>query len=358
VDAINKAGGIDIGGKKMQVRLKFVDTESNPTKASELASQLILQDKVDLMIVSHTPDTTNPVAATCERYQIPCLSVDTPVDAWLTGGPYKWSYHAFWTVDTICDVYMDMWEKMMAKDSSIKKTVGYIFPNDADGKAWSELFTKKLTAKGYKVVDPGRWPVGTKDFNSLISKFKSEGVDIVCGTLITPDFVTVWRQMHQQGFVPKVATIGKAVLFPADAAALGENLAEGVCVELWWSPFHPFKSSINGETAKELADAYTKESGKPWNATLGYKYANVEIAADVLKRAGSLDKQKIADAAAKTQFDSIIGPIKYNDQHFSETPLVGAQWHKAANGNWEVTIISNSKASNIPTGGQITALPK
>jgi branched-chain amino acid transport system substrate-binding protein len=317
-----------------------------------------MQDKVDMMVVSHTPDTVNPVAAACERYQVPCISVDAPVDAWLTGGPYKWSYHAFWPVDAVSDLYIDMWEKMIAKDPSIRKSVGFIFPNDADGKAWSEIFNKKLTAKGYKVSDPGRWPVGTKDFSSTISKFKSDGVDIVAGTLITPDFVTIWRQMHQQGFVPKVATIGKAVLFPADAAALGENLAEGVCVELWWSPNHPFKSSINGETTKQLADAYTKEQGKPWNATLGYKYAGIEIAADVLKRAGSLDKTALIDAAGKTQLDTMIGPIKYNANHYSETPLVGAQWHKSASGAWEVTIVSNSKYSSIPVGGEITALPK
>jgi len=36
------------------------------------------------MVVMHTPDTVNPVTAMCERYQLPCIALDAPVDAWLT----------------------------------------------------------------------------------------------------------------------------------------------------------------------------------------------------------------------------------------------------------------------------------
>ena len=56
VEAINKQGGIYIKeyGKKVPVKLKLIDTESDPTKAGERASRLILRDKVDLMVVMHT----------------------------------------------------------------------------------------------------------------------------------------------------------------------------------------------------------------------------------------------------------------------------------------------------------------
>ncbi|MGZ3749533.1 MAG: ABC transporter substrate-binding protein, partial [Pseudobdellovibrionaceae bacterium] len=66
VAEINKGGGILIKelGKKLPIKVKSMDTESNPTKAAEVASKLILQDKVDLMVVLHTPDTVNPVGAT------------------------------------------------------------------------------------------------------------------------------------------------------------------------------------------------------------------------------------------------------------------------------------------------------
>ena len=39
--------------------------------------------------------------------------------------------------------------------------------------------------------------------------------------MIPPDFGTFWAQAAQQGFNPKVATIGKALLFPSAIEALG-----------------------------------------------------------------------------------------------------------------------------------------
>ena len=93
VAAINESGGVFIkeAGQKLPVKFKLVDTQSDPTKAGEVASKLILKDKVDLMVVMHTPDTVNPVAAMCERFEMPCISLDAPVDGWLSGGPYEWN---------------------------------------------------------------------------------------------------------------------------------------------------------------------------------------------------------------------------------------------------------------------------
>jgi branched-chain amino acid transport system substrate-binding protein len=56
VAEINKDGGIMIkeAGKKLPVRIKIMDTESDPTKAADAASKLILQDEIDLMITLHT----------------------------------------------------------------------------------------------------------------------------------------------------------------------------------------------------------------------------------------------------------------------------------------------------------------
>ncbi len=58
------------------MKIKVVDTESDPTKAAEVSSKLILKDEVDLMVVLHTPDVVNPVSAMCERYRTPCISLD------------------------------------------------------------------------------------------------------------------------------------------------------------------------------------------------------------------------------------------------------------------------------------------
>lgn len=348
LDTINKDGGIFVKelNKKLPVKIKVVDTESDPTKASDIASKLVLEDKVDMLLVRHTSDTVNPVCAIAERYGIPTVALDNPVESWLTGGPYTWSYLAFWTVDNISDQYMSIWD---STGDQTNKTVGYLFPNDPDGTTWSKIFSQKLPAKGYKVVDPGRFPDGTKDFSEMISQFKKENVQILTGAIPPPDFATFWKQAHQLGFTPKIVTVGKAYLFPTDAKALGGTLAQGLTSEVWWSPYNPYKSSLTGESAKELCDAYTKDTGKQWTPTIGFKYGGMEIVADVLKRTPSLDPEQIRQTIAQTDLDTIVGHIKFNDQHYATTPLLGGQWTQGTGGTWNLEIINNAQHTNIPT---------
>jgi branched-chain amino acid transport system substrate-binding protein len=349
---INKDGGIFIKslGKKLPIKIKSMDTESNPSKAAQAASKLILQDKVDLMIVLHTPDTVNPVDAICERYEVPCISSVAPIEPWLTGGPYKWSFHYFWSLEQLITTFTGMWDEFATQTN---KVVGGFWPNDPDGTVWAQEFGKKLGTMGYKVVDVGRFPYGMQDFSSFISTWKKEKVEILTGVPIPPDWATCWRQCHQQGFIPKIATIGKAILFPAAVEALGGNLPMGLSSEIWWTPWHPFKSSLNGMSGKELADLWTKDTKRQWTQPLGFDYAAFEIAADALKRAGSLDKKDVRQALVDTNLDTMVGHIKFNEKNYALTPVVGGQWVKGKKWPWDLEITYNKEEQSIPTTGKM-----
>ncbi|MBW2065815.1 MAG: ABC transporter substrate-binding protein [Deltaproteobacteria bacterium] len=348
---INKDGGIYIKEfkKKVPVKVKIMDTESNPTKAGEIASRLIMRDKVDLMVFFHTPDTVNPVTSICERFRVPGISLDAPLEPWLEGGPYKWVFHAFWSVEKdIVPVYTGMWEQI-----ETNKVVGVLMANDPDGVSWSAIFKRVAESMGYRVVDLGRFPYGLKDFSPFINGWKKEGVEILLGNTIPPDFATAWRQCHRLGFKPKVATIGKAILFPSAVGALGGDLPNGLTTEVWWSPHHPFKSSLTGETSREMCDAWIRDTGKEWTQPIGYKHAGYEIAVDVLRRAQTLDREVLRRAIADTDMDTIVGHIKYNQENYSRTPLVGGQWVRGEKWPWELKIVYNKEHPYIPLTGKI-----
>jgi len=355
IEEINKQGGIFVkeAGKKLPLRLKLDDTGSDPTKAADVASKLILNDKVDMMVVLHTPDTVNPVSSMCERYEVPCVSLDAPIDAWLTGGPYKWCFHAFWTDSDIITVFLGLWDQVKTN-----KTVGAAWANDTDGKIFAEMFPPRLKERGYKVLDLGRFPYGTQDFSVFIDTWKKEKVEIITGVLIPPDWATLWRQCHQQGFIPKMATIAKSILFPSAVEALGGNLPNGLTSEIWWSPSHPFKSSLTGMTSKQLCDAWTAKTNKEWTQPIGFKYAAFEIVADVLKRAQTLEKAKVREAIAATNLNTIVGPVKYNEKNYSRTPLVGGQWVKGKKWPWEIIVTYNKEHPEIPIQGKTVPIGK
>jgi len=352
VNWINARGGIYITeyGRKLPVKVKIVDTESDPIKTINITTSLILQDKVDMIVTAHTPDIVNPVTAVCEKYNVPCVSDDTPVESWLSNGPYKWCYHSFFTLDDVSELYFNIWNQYADQTN---KVVGCLWPDDQDGKTWQSIMNKNLSGRGYTIINYSGFSPMTYDFSPAINLFKSKNVNIVTGVFVFPNFVTFWRQAGQMKFYPKIVTVGKALLFPTDIKDIEGNAAEGLTTEVWWSPYHPFKSALTGETAKTLCDAWTRETGKQWTMTLGFSYAPFEVAFDALARAQSLDKEKIRQAIESTDLDTVIGHIKYNQQHYCQTPLVGGQWTKENNNTWELKIIYNREHPEIPKTGQM-----
>jgi branched-chain amino acid transport system substrate-binding protein len=349
------AGGLDIGGRKHPVEILVKDSQSNPNRAASVATDLIVKDKVDLMLVSSTPETTNPVADQCELNKKPCISTVAPWQPWFFtrgGKPEKgfdWTYHFFWGLEDLIGVFSSMWAT-----AGTNKVVGGLWPNDGDGNAWGDGklgFPPVLAKGGYTVVDPGRYQNLTADYSAQIAKYKDAKVEILTGVPIPPDFTTFWNQAMQKGFKPKVATVGKALLFPSSVEALGAN-GEGLSSEVWWTPKHPFKSSLTGQTAAQLAEAYEAGTKKQWTQPLGFAHALFELAVDVLKRSKDLDSAAaIRDAIAATKLDTIVGTISWQGgpvKNVAKTPLVGGQWRKGGKHKYELVIVDNSQAKMIP----------
>ncbi len=350
---INKDGGIFIkeAGKKLPVKVKIVDTESDPTKAGDVGSKLILNDNVDIMYVSCTPATVSPVAAACERYKVPCVSTMMPVEMFLLGGPFQWSFDASFSVGDYMASFLQMWEAVKTN-----KIVGLLAQNDADGVAWAEASNRDLKGAGYKVIDLGRFPPGTMDYGTILTGWKKEKVEIMFGNMSPPDFARVRRQAFRENFIPKIATIGRAAMFPAAVEALGSDLGLGVSSEALWHPSYPFKSSLTGETARQISQAYENQANKQWIVSLGGCYSGFEVIADVLKRAQTLDKEAIRKAFAATNMNTLQGPTKFNEKNVAVTPTGGLQWIKGKKFAYDCVLVSNGNYKILPVETKMVSI--
>jgi branched-chain amino acid transport system substrate-binding protein len=132
--------------------------------------------------------------------------------------------------------------------------------------------------------------------------------------------------------------------------------------EVWWTPHHPFRSSLTGATAAGFAAEYTRETKKQWTQPLGFIHALFEVGLDALKRTASLDDRTAIVAAIKaTNLATIVGPISWAKgpvPNVTKTPLVGGQWGllKTRQPRFDITIVSNRSATNIPVGGKLRPL--
>jgi branched-chain amino acid transport system substrate-binding protein len=364
-------GGIKVGNANYPVEVVIKDSQSSPNRAAEVTKELIVNDKVDLVLAASTPETTNPVSTQCEIEEMPCVTTMCPWQPYFigrqanpAGGPPAWkpfnyTYHYFWGLEDVIAVFTNMWGQLKTN-----KSVGALFPNDGDGNAWGDKqvgFPPVLDKLGYKLTDPGRYQNLTDDFTAQIAAFKKAECDIITGVVLPPDFTTFWNQALQQGLKPKIASVGKAILFPSAVEALGKN-ANNLSSEVWWTPHHPFKSSLTGQTAKALSDAYEKSSGKQWTQPIGFVHSLFEVAIDVMKRTSDVgDNKAIVKSIASTKFDNVVGPIVWDGKNvppfaaknITKTPLVGGQWRHREGNKYDIVITDNKTFPAIPVGGQM-----
>jgi branched-chain amino acid transport system substrate-binding protein len=360
------APGITAAGEQHPVEIIYRDSQSNPNRASEVTAQLINRDKVDLMIGSSTGDTVIPVADQCELAGVPCITADDPWEDFFfgrKGNPtkgFEWTYHFFWGFGMVANLFADMWLSIPTN-----KKVGLMLTNDPDGIAANNEdhgMPPTFRKKGLEVVNLGLYPPLSEDFTAQIGQLKANNCEIACGIFNPPQFVTFWTQCAQQGYRPKIMTPPKALLFPSAVEALGTRGA-GTSTEVWWSQHHPFKSGLTGQSAQQFCDAYTAATGKQWTQPIGFKHANIEVAIDVLKRAKKLTPEDIRDAIKTTEYSSLVGPITWKGggpknpvPNVCTTPLVGGQWKKGTKFPYDLNIVFNKTAPEIPTDSTFEAI--
>lgn len=357
--------GLKIGGKTYNVELVIRDNQSEPNRSATVASELVLREKCDLILVQDG-DAQIPVGELADARGVPAISTMLPWQAWMfprkstpdKGFPY--TFHFFWGADDVVKNFIGMWQSV-----ETNKKVGTLYIDNSPGVAFadpSEGLPAGLAQAGYREVPAGLYKLTTDDFSNQISALKNEGVDIVSGFAYGPHWVTLWNQAAQAGFKPQICTIAAAFLFPSAVNALGDR-GDGMSTEVWWTPAYPFKSSLTGQSAAELAAEWEKTTGKQWTQPIGYAHALWEVGLAALQNSDPKDKNSLRDAIAGLDMETVVGRVKFKDspiKNVAVTSLSGGQWRKTKGGKskYELLIVHNGTAPFIPKQADLQLLSK
>jgi branched-chain amino acid transport system substrate-binding protein len=347
--------GFKVGSKKYDVKIIVQDSQSSSTRAGQVAQQLITQDRVDIVLTTSAPETTNPVAVQCEHAGTPCVSTVVPWESWygaLGGNPVKptmvvkYCTTFFFGLPQFLGCFEPMWNRIPNN-----RQVGCMYPNDADGTAFREGFEPLIKSVKYKVDDPGPYADGTTDYTSMITYFKSHNCEIYSNCPLPPDFNTFWKQASEQGYKPRLATVAKVLLFPSDVTALGK-LVNNIATDSWWGPYFPYKSSLTGQSAASLAADYESSTGSQWTQSVGSSYALFEVAKEAFTAVSDPhDHDEVASALHKVHYSGMNGPVNFATGPVSGigiVPPVGVQW-KESTGKYpfEMKVVDNSLLKSV-----------
>ncbi|MGH7917914.1 MAG: ABC transporter substrate-binding protein, partial [Candidatus Binataceae bacterium] len=274
IDQIKRHLGnsVSIQGTKHPYEIITRDTQSDPNRASEVAQHLIFNDRVDIMTALFSPAVVNPVANQCEANGVPCIATANPLESFYFGrgapkNGFEWTYDFFFSFNQVDHAVVAEWEHVVTN-----KTVGIMWPNDADGQGDARTLPPILKKYAYQMVNPGFFDPSTSSFAAQVVKFKAEGVEIVNGIMSPPNFITFWNECSQQRFRPKIVRVAKSTEFFSVVKPLGKR-AENLSIEVTWSPAFPYKSGLTGITCPDLARTYTEATHREWSTLLGYPHA-------------------------------------------------------------------------------------
>ena len=317
---INKAGGIYVKKFDKQIPLELIieDDESDSTKCVARLEKMHSVDKVVAYLGPYGSTLCAASAGIAEKNRVPILAVSFSLLAPHQQG-YKYLFSPFAKTDTGL-------EAIFATIDTINKAQRpsrvAVFAEKTD---WGEElmhFTPEVAKKGgYTIVASKSYAVGTKDFSSLIIAAKSADADILLGVPAPPDGIALMRQIKELDYNPKVVIFWRAAGTPLWSANLKQN-GDYVCFVSNWD--HNFKYP----GCSELVAAYKAKHNRLPAVTVGVTYSCVQILAEAIKRAGTLDSHKIRDAIAATDMTTVEGPVKFRADGVGITPVAMMQWQK------------------------------
>ena len=350
---------IMVDGEEKTFEIIVYDSTSDQNKCTEMAQKLIEEDEVALMIAIQTPNTVIPVAQVAERYGVPCIATQAPIDPVAASlDQFDWTFNSFYTLDQVYESQRAVWELAGHVRGSGAK-VGLLFANDADGTAWHDLFVRRLAEDGYTCVDPGQYPSHTTDFTNLANQFKAEAINVIAGTNIPPDFLNSYSAIISAGVKVDCVTMGKCCLMNSDVEALGD-LADGIGTQVWYASSFPYVSELTGVSCAEIEQMYSADhDGRPMPQPAAFAYEALELAVHTFRKAGSTDREAVRAAIASLDVDTLVGHVKYDQKMkgltFSYTPLTAGQWQRDENGSLVLKVIDNSLYPDIPLTGEYWA---
>ena len=337
IDAINANGGVYVEeyGTKIPLRLTAYDDESDPTKAVNNLENVFSEQNVVAYLGGAASGMHAATTAIAEKNKVPYCGVSF---AWwnIHQRGYKYLFSPFpKSPDQARDVYASLNEMVPAEQRPTKVA---IFQEKTDwGNELGGLFKADAKPAGYDVVYYGEYAPGTTDFSSMILEAQAAGADMLLGMPSTPDGMAIMKQMSELGWAPKYTMLVRA----PDAATWGESLGTAGDYVTMFAGWH------NGENFPGIAEINTKhetEFGRPADILVGPAYACVQILADSIERAGSLDRDAVRDAMAATNLSTVIGPVTFNADGTGNVLNPLTQWQ---NGKMELVWPEDQKTSDF-----------
>jgi len=319
----NEKGGVL--GRKLELVVE--DDQSQPAVAARIYEKLITQDRVDAILGPYASPITEAVADVNEKHRMPMVATQGAATS-----TYRKGRKFVFMVPSAAEVYLEGVIDIAARRGL--KTVAIMSEDTLFAQAVAQGTVELARKKGLNVVFEAAYPKGSTDFAAILARVRTANPDVLAAATYFDDAVAITRQLKELNVNPKMfaVTVGGDLL--KFYQVLGRN-AEYVYGAAQWEPelvmlraggLIPIARRYPG--AREFVEAYRKEfPGADFSYHSAGGYSGCQILVEAIKRAGSLDGERIRDAILKMDLNTVYGGFKVDAHGFQIAhKMVTFQW--------------------------------
>ncbi len=336
VKDVNDAGGLKMpDGSRRMIEVVEYDDRSSSEEAVRAVERLAVQDKVDFILPPWGTGFNLAVAPLMDRFGYPQLAVTAVTDK-APAFAKRWK-KSFWFLGGGEDYSVALANILgrAHKDGKINNKIAVVSVADGFGIDLIKSARPALKEQGMELVYDKTYPLGTSDFNAVITEAKSSGADTFVAFSYPPGTFGMAKQSKVLGFNPKILYLGVGVGFPVFQKIMGPNI-DGV-MSLGGIP-------ANNKSFQDYAARHKAVTGNPpdyWASSV--TYASLQILQQSIERVG-LDREAVAKEIAGGTFDTVLGGIKLEDNQLRTLWWAG-QWQK---GNFTALSPADRQGASSP----------
>jgi branched-chain amino acid transport system substrate-binding protein len=314
VQEINAKGGVL--GRKLELLSR--DSKANADEAVRLARELIIKNNVDFLSGTLTSAEAPAVSTIAKENKV--VFVAPVAKTTKLTAPENLHPYIFRTASNT-EIEGHVAATIVAKWKDVKK-LATIAPDYAYGRDAVAAFLAHLKTlrPDIEIVDQ-QWPkLGEPDFTAFITAQMGKKPDAVFCDVFGGDFVTFAKQAAPLGYFK---AIGNRLIDGGEVGVIDEAIALGADypIGIWADTYDPVEwqgdePAVHKEFIKSLKAYMKSDTGSGW-AIMGY--ISVTALAEGIKKAGSIESDKVAAALLGLSFETPVGKRTINAKtHESE----------------------------------------